>query len=71
MAAGYTGRGAGRLVGPWTERTYRAICGRFAAGTTGLPALDATVVILYASQGLDNAHVNKLIEIAASASGSA
>jgi D-alanyl-D-alanine carboxypeptidase len=33
-----------------------------------LPDLDATVVILYGSQGLDNAHVDKLIEIAASVS---
>jgi D-alanyl-D-alanine carboxypeptidase len=32
-----------------------------------LPDLDATVVILYGSPGLDTAHVDKLIEIAASA----
>ncbi len=36
-----------------------------------LPDLDATVVILYGSESLDTAHVDKLIEIAAGASGSA
>ncbi len=34
-----------------------------------LPDLDATVVILYASEGLDSAHMDRLIEIAASAKG--
>lgn len=32
-----------------------------------LPDLDATVVILYGSEGLDSAHTDRLIEIAASA----
>lgn len=40
----------------------------FTSAAYYLPDLDATVVILYGSQSLDNAHVDKLIEIAASAS---
>ncbi len=37
----------------------------FSGAVYYLPDLDATVVILYGSQGLDNAHVDELIEIAA------
>ncbi|MBI1279089.1 MAG: serine hydrolase [Anaerolineaceae bacterium] len=39
----------------------------FSGAVYYLPDLDATVVILYGSQSLDTAHVDKLIEIAASA----
>lgn len=39
----------------------------FSGAVYYLPDLDATVVILYGSQGLDTAHVDKLIEIAAGA----
>ncbi len=39
----------------------------FSGAVYYLPDLDATVVILYGSQSLDNAHVDKLIEIAAGA----